>query len=79
MQILPGASSRLLRNVPVRVQNLVNGLRGRVAPALVVVTVRGTEAALRLCPLNRWTPMSMRAALPPVSIRPRWKFVPDQV
>ena len=46
VQVLPGASSRLLRNVPVRVSNLGSGLRGRVAPALVVVTVRGTEAAV---------------------------------
>ena len=46
VQIIPGASSRLLRGVPVRVSNLGPGLRGRLAPTVVVVTVRGTESAV---------------------------------
>lgn len=46
VQIFPGSSSRLVRGVPVRVSNLGPGLRGRVAPADVAVTVRGTEAAV---------------------------------
>jgi YbbR domain-containing protein len=46
VQIVPGASSRLLKGVPVHVTNLGGGLRGRVAPSTVVVTVRGTESAV---------------------------------
>ncbi len=46
VQIVPGASARLLKGVPVQVTNLGGGLRGRVAPSTVVVTVRGTEAAV---------------------------------
>ncbi len=46
VQIVPGASSRLLKGVPVQVRNLGGGLRGRVAPSTVVVTVRGTESAV---------------------------------
>lgn len=46
VQIVPGASSRLLKGVPVQVTNLGGGLRGRVAPSTVVVTVRGTESAV---------------------------------
>jgi YbbR domain-containing protein len=46
VQIVPGASSRLLKGVPVQVRNLGGGFRGRVAPSTVVVTVRGTESAV---------------------------------
>jgi YbbR domain-containing protein len=46
VQIIPGASSRLLRGVPVLVRNLEAGLRGRVTPSTVVITVRGTERAV---------------------------------
>jgi YbbR domain-containing protein len=46
IQIIPGASSRLLQGVPIQARNLDAGLRARVTPLTVVVTVRGTERAV---------------------------------
>jgi YbbR domain-containing protein len=43
IQIVTGASTRTLSRVPVRITNLDNGLRGRVTPSSVNVTVRGTQ------------------------------------
>ena len=47
VQIVPGSATRTIGNVPVSVRNLDNGLRGRVAPASITATVRGTRTALR--------------------------------
>jgi hypothetical protein len=47
VQIVTGASSRTLSAVPVHIRNLDNGLRGRVLPATVSVTVRGTEQSIK--------------------------------
>lgn len=47
VDILPGSSTRALTAVPVQVRNLSQGLRGRLLPATVTVTVRGTVAAVR--------------------------------
>ncbi len=46
VDILPGSSTRALTAVPVQIRDLPDGLRGRLAPATVAVTVRGTEAAM---------------------------------
>ena len=42
VQIVGGSSQATLTNVPVQIRNLDNGLRGRVVPSSVAVTVRGT-------------------------------------
>jgi YbbR domain-containing protein len=47
VQIVPGSATRTIGNVPVSVQNLDNGLRGRVSPASITATVRGTKSVLR--------------------------------
>ncbi len=47
VQIVLGSSTRTLAGVPVEVLNLDNGLRGRVTPGTVAVTVRGTRDAVR--------------------------------
>lgn len=47
VQIVPGSATRTLKAVPVEVRNLDNGLRGRLTPATVAVTVRGTREAVR--------------------------------
>jgi YbbR domain-containing protein len=47
VQIIPGSSTRTVGSVPVEVRNLDNGLRGRVTPARIMVTVRGTQQAIR--------------------------------
>ena len=44
--IIAGSSSRILKGVPVRIENLAQGLRGRLAAATVSVAVRGTESAV---------------------------------
>ena len=46
VQIVPGASSRRLQRVPVQVQNLGGGLRGRVAPVDSGGDGEGTESAV---------------------------------
>lgn len=43
IQIITGATSRTIAEVPVAVRNLDNGLRGRLTPDRVTVTVRGTR------------------------------------
>jgi YbbR domain-containing protein len=43
VQIVTGASTRTITAVPVQMRNLDNGLRGRVLPLIVSVTVRGTQ------------------------------------
>lgn len=47
VQIVTGASTTTLSNVPVGIQNLDGGLRGRVLPSTVTVTVRGTQQGVR--------------------------------
>ena len=47
VQIVPGSSTRILTSVPVQVRNVADGLRGRLTPAAVTVTLRGTEAAVK--------------------------------
>jgi YbbR domain-containing protein len=47
VQIVPGASTRTLGGVPIIIRNLDNGLRGRVTPGAVAVTLRGTAASMR--------------------------------
>jgi len=47
VQIIAGSSRRTLSGVPVQVRNLDNGLRARLMPASVVVTVRGTDEAVK--------------------------------
>jgi YbbR domain-containing protein len=46
VQIVSGSSTKMLTDVPVQVQNLGAGLRGRLVPAKVAVMIRGTEAAV---------------------------------
>jgi hypothetical protein len=43
VQIVAGSSLATLTNVPVQIRNLDNGLRGRVLPSSVTLTVRGTD------------------------------------
>ena len=47
VQIVPGATTRTFGGLPVVVRNLDNGMRGRVTPASVSATVRGTRSAIR--------------------------------
>ena len=47
VQIVPGATTRTFVDLPVAVRNLDNGMRGRVTPASVSVTVHGTRSAIR--------------------------------
>ena len=47
VQIAAGSSTRTLSAVPVQVRNLDNGLRARVTPATVVVTLRGTRDGVK--------------------------------
>ena len=47
VQIVPGSATRTIGSVPVNVRNLDNGLRGRVSPASISATVRGTKTVLR--------------------------------
>lgn len=47
VQIVTGASTTSLSNVPVVIQSLDGGLRGRVLPSTVRVTVRGTQQGIR--------------------------------
>jgi YbbR domain-containing protein len=47
VQIIVGSATRVLSDVPVGVRNLDNGLRARVAPVRVAITVRGTVEAIR--------------------------------
>lgn len=44
--IVSGSATRTLGKVTVRLQNLDNGLRGRLVPAAVAVTIRGTAGAV---------------------------------
>jgi YbbR domain-containing protein len=46
IQIISGYSTRVLDRVPVQIQNLDNGLRGRVLPASVRVEFRGTAQSI---------------------------------
>jgi YbbR domain-containing protein len=43
VQIVTGASTRTITGVPIQLRNLDNGLRGRVLPLTVSVTIRGTQ------------------------------------
>lgn len=47
VQIVTGSSTTSLSNVPVEVNGLDGGLRGRVLPSMVTVSVRGTQQAIR--------------------------------
>lgn len=47
VQIIAGAAVRTLPGVPISIRNLDNGLRGRVLPATVSVTVRGTQQGIK--------------------------------
>lgn len=46
VQIVPGSSLKVVRDVPVQIQGLVPGLRGRLTPSTISVAVRGTESAV---------------------------------
>lgn len=46
VQIVAGSSVRTFTAVPVQVRNLDNGLRARISPVTVVVSVRGTQDAV---------------------------------
>jgi YbbR domain-containing protein len=43
IQIVAGSAQRSLPNVPVEIRNLQDGLRGRLIPSRVTVSLRGTE------------------------------------
>ena len=58
VQIVTGSSVRTLAAVPINVSNLDNGLRGRVVPATISVTIRGTEQGI-----NELTPGSVDASV----------------
>src|SRR5690606_13659833 len=65
VQILPGSTIRTLSGVSAEVRNLDNGLRGRLTPSEVSVTVRGTAKDVgELAPeaLSAWVDA---AGLPP--------------
>ncbi|MBA3271732.1 MAG: hypothetical protein H0T71_14610 [Acidobacteria bacterium] len=47
VQIVSGSASRTLSAVPVHVRNLDNGLRARLTPQTVVVSVRGTQDGVK--------------------------------
>jgi YbbR domain-containing protein len=47
VQIVAGAARRTFGSIPIDVRNLDNGLRARVTPASVTVTVRGTDASMK--------------------------------
>jgi YbbR domain-containing protein len=47
VQVVPGSSVKVVRAAPVQMQNVSEGLRGRLTPAAVSVAVRGTESAVR--------------------------------
>jgi YbbR domain-containing protein len=47
VQIVPGASTTTLTRIPVEIRNLASGVRGRVLPATVSVTLRGTKQGIR--------------------------------
>jgi YbbR domain-containing protein len=65
VQIVAGSSTRTLANVPVDVRNLDNGLRGRLTPATVEVTVRGTADAV-----NALTGAGLEASVDASSLGP---------
>lgn len=46
VQIVAGTATRSFQDVPVSVRNLDNGLRARVLPGMIAVTLRGTKAAV---------------------------------
>jgi YbbR domain-containing protein len=46
VQIVTGSTQRTLSDVPVQIRNLGNGLRARLLPATVSLTIRGTEQAI---------------------------------
>ncbi|HXG89466.1 MAG TPA: CdaR family protein [Vicinamibacterales bacterium] len=45
VQIMPGSSTRTLSAIPIAVRNLESGLSARPSPAIITVTVRGTQVA----------------------------------
>jgi YbbR domain-containing protein len=47
VQIMAGSSTRIMSGVPVQVRNVASGLRARLNPTSVIVTLRGTESAVR--------------------------------
>jgi hypothetical protein len=47
VQIVAGSATRTIAGVPVQIRNLDNGLRGRLMPAAVALTIRGTEQGVR--------------------------------
>jgi YbbR domain-containing protein len=65
VQVVPGASSRILSGVEVHVRNLDPGLRGRLSAASVTVTLRGTEAAVRDLTAEALDAQVDAAGLPP--------------
>ena len=46
VQIVTGSTQKTLGDVPVQIRNLGDGLRARLLPATVSVTIRGTEQAM---------------------------------
>ena len=46
VQIVTGSAQRSLSGLPIQVRNLDNGLRARLLPSAVSVTVRGTQQAI---------------------------------
>jgi YbbR domain-containing protein len=46
VQIVTGSAQRSLSGLPIQVRNLDNGLRARLLPSAVNVTVRGTQQAI---------------------------------
>jgi hypothetical protein len=47
VQIIAGSSATTLPKVPVQIRNLDRGLRGRLSPPSVALTLRGTDQAVR--------------------------------
>lgn len=47
VQIVTGVSTRTMSNVPIVIRNLDNGMRGRVLPATLTVTLRGTQQGIK--------------------------------
>jgi len=46
VQVVTGSAQRTVRDVPIQIRNLDNGLRARLQPTAVSMTIRGTERAI---------------------------------
>lgn len=74
VQIVAGTSTRTLAAAPVAIRNLDNGLRGRIAPATVSVSVRGTKRGVAAM-----TPDALDAYVDATALAPGTHELPVQV